>query len=273
MRSVQVLGLCYEGCDNRVPGAATAPSLIRWGLEGAEYYSLLQHQALPPLQDHGDRPFFDFSPEHAVEAMAAVLSDRLDPNQPFLVLGGDHLITLAVLRWLTNQPHQHPWLLHLDAHADRRDTHEGHRLSHATVIRRVEELLGAPRVLSFGIRAQAPEETWEAQRVHTFEVLEPLTRFLEQVGPDEPIYLSFDLDVLDPGIMPAVSNPEPGGIGINEAAAVFQRLSGHLVGADLVELVPTATFPHPAAQHAGSIYRELLIALGVEKSSRLMGSS
>ena len=258
--SVQVIGLCHEGPDNALPGAATAPALLRWGAESAEARSLFQQRAAPAVDDHGDKPFLGLAPDDALDAMESALG-ALDPARPFLVLGGDHAVTLPILRWHLRTGAPAPRVIHLDAHLDRRSVHEGVRASHATVIKRVEELLGPQRVASFGVRSRAPEEPWDEARCFAYDVAAPLERWLAGIDPATPLYLTLDLDVLDPGAMPAVSNPEPGGI---DARALFEALAllrGRLAGADLVELVPTAAPPAAAAQQAGIVYRELLVAL------------
>lgn len=257
--AVEVLGLGREGRDNAVGGAAAGPGMIRWGLESAETHSLWQRRNLPPWRDNGDRYLYDRTPDGAVEAMAEAITEAAS-GAPLLVLGGDHLVSLPAVR---HNLRRHPGLrvVHLDAHLDQRDRHEGERLSHATVMRRIDELAKGPRVASFGVRSRAPEEAWENERFFARQVAAPLARWLEGPGRSAPLYLSVDLDVLDPGLMPAVSNPEPGGIGMAELVEAFKLLRGRLVGADLVELVPTATTPAASAQVAGVVMRELMIAL------------
>ncbi len=258
MSAVNVIGLCWEGADNAAGGAATAPALIRWGAEDAETYSLHQRQEMPPVRDHGDLSLFGLQPDEAIQAIAARI-EQISLDEPLLAIGGDHLVSLPVVSAIHKQAPL-DWIVHLDAHLDRRRSHGGVELSHASVIHHISSLADAPRVYSFGIRSRAPEEPWD-DAIMNSQLLAPLQAFLD--GPDSAGrgYLSLDLDVLDPGVMPCVSNPEPGGIAAAELISALAALRGRIVAADLVELVPTIQAPATSARTAGIIYRELLIAL------------
>lgn len=258
--AIQLIGFCFEGTENAVAGAATGPSMMRWGMLSTEEHSLAQDSGLPEYDDLGDRYFPGLLGEAACDAMQYALASELRP-EPYLLLGGDHFVTLPSIRYLVEQRGITPWVVHFDAHLDQRDTYLGGTHTHATVLRRVEEVVGPGRVRSFGIRARAAEEPWDAGRFHPWRVAKPLRTFIEQEAGDAPIYLTFDLDVFDPGLLPAVSNPEPGGIGFAEALDALALLRGRLVAADLVELVPTKQTPSTSAQIAGVVLRELLIAL------------
>ena len=150
--------------------------------------------------------------------------------------------------------HEDFWVVHFDAHLDRRDVFFGNRWSHATVIKRIEEIVGPEKVLTFGYRSKAPEEK---ETGYPFHVLEHLKRILPQI--DKKIYLTVDLDVLDPSEFLAVSNPEPGGISFWELQESITLLKGRLIAADIVEFNPlSAPLVFPAVT-AALLLRELLI--------------
>jgi len=260
MTAVQLLGLCYEGDDNAVGGAATGPAWMRWGLETIETFSLWQDAAVPALADEGDRYFLHLPPAAAVDAMAKSLQRLLTPQAPFCILGGDHLITLPVVQWAL-AAHPELAVVSLDAHLDRRTTHGGVDLSHATVMTHVAKLIGPERLYTLGVRSRAPEEPWDRATMYTRNVAAPLAQLLAGPLAERPIYLSLDLDVLDPALMPAVSNAEAGGIDFAELAYALRLLRGRLIGADVVEFVATAAAPIPAAEIAATALRETLISI------------
>jgi agmatinase len=163
-----------------------------------------------------------------------------------LALGGEHTITTALVQAAqTRFPDL--TVVALDAHADLRESYDGSKLSHACVLRRVYEL-GRPLTL-LGTRSYSREEAdlmWVAPRFKMFKAKELHTPEGWQAALDHlkaiagPVYLSIDLDVLDPGIMPGVGTPEPGGLSYYQALALIETLAqrGPVIGLDLVELAP-----------------------------------
>ncbi len=161
-------------------------------------------------------------------------------------LGGEHTVTLALVQAVqTKYPDM--TVVALDAHADLREAYEGTKLSHACVLRRVYEL-GRPLTL-LGTRSYSKEEAdllWVAPRMKMFKAAELHTpegwgqamEHLQQIPG--PVYLSLDLDVLDPGVMPGVGTPEPGGLSYRQVLTIISTLAqrGPIIGLDLVELAP-----------------------------------
>jgi agmatinase len=163
-----------------------------------------------------------------------------------LALGGEHTITLALVQAVQTK-YPDVTVVALDAHADLRESYDGTKLSHACVLRRVYEL-GRPLTL-LGVRSYSKEEAdllWVAPRMKMFKAAELHTaegwanamEHLRQIPG--PVYLTLDLDVLDPGVLPAVGTPEPGGLTYYQVLTIISTLAqrGPVVGLDLVELAP-----------------------------------
>lgn len=261
MAEILLLGIPYEGRANFRQGASLAPSLIRRALEGLEITCRLTGKPVGAFTDLGDLTFYpaDPTPQTLEKALRSRIP-ALQPHRHLLAIGGDHWITFPLIR-LHLERYPDLVLLHLDAHLDRRDLFEGEQENHATVIRRIEEEIGPERVLTLGYRTVGEGET---PRGFPRRVLEPL-RFLLPRLRGTPLYLSLDLDVLDPSVFPAVSNPEPGGISLQELQEALGLLSTlHVVGADLVEFVPAGGLDLTWATTAALILRELLCILGAD---------
>ncbi len=254
-----LLGIPYEGRGDFLRGASLAPQKIRWALESIELFSIYQNKNMPEYVDLGDiyvPPETD--PEDAVKFLAEKLENILSGAERFLVLGGDHLITYPIIKAVHKRyPDLH--VIHLDAHLDRRDIFEGQKFSHATVMKRIEEIIGREKIITLGYRSKADEEDI-SPRSKPFCVLEPLKELLPELE-GLPIYLSLDLDVLDPSEFPGVTNPEPGGITFRELLEALKLLSGRLVAADIVEYNPLAFPGHFPAVTASILLRELMIIL------------
>ena len=163
-----------------------------------------------------------------------------------LALGGEHTITVALVQAVQTK-YPDVTVVALDAHADLRETYDGTKLSHACTLRRVYES-GRPLTI-LGVRSYSKEEAdllwvaprmkmFKAQELHTPEGWGQALEHLQQIPG--PVYLTIDLDSLDPGIMPAVGTPEPGGLNYSQVLAIISTLAqrGPVIGLDLVELAP-----------------------------------
>ncbi|MEO0198736.1 MAG: arginase family protein [candidate division WOR-3 bacterium] len=256
MKSVKVIGLPYEGPENFQPGVQLAPAHIRWAYDSIEWYSIYQNSKVPEFEDVGDFYFYSKENPEIFPEKAKALLKKHEILPPFLVLGGDHSITLPVVAHLKENGQKFK-VIHLDAHLDRRNSMTGNPFSHASVIRRIEELIGIDNVYTFGYRSYFPEEI--PNNATPFKVLEPLENFLK--NEQGPFYLTLDLDVLDPSVLPAVSNPEPGGISFFELLECIKLLKGKVIAADIVELDPLLDHTRHSSIIAAEIFREILIIL------------
>ena len=184
---------------------------------------------------------------------------------PFMI-GGEHLVTLGSVRAVAEKyPDLH--IIHFDAHADLREDYLGVQYSHACVLRRCWEMLGDDRIYQFGIRSGDREEfRWAREghvKMHKFN-LDGLTEVIEKLQ-GKPVYITLDLDVLDPSIFPGTGTPEAGGVTFVELMnAVIEAAQGvNVVGCDVNELSPVYDPSGVSTAVAGKIIREFLLALQV----------
>jgi agmatinase len=213
-------------------------------------------ETLPPLA------LAHLTSEEACARICAAVGMEIDRGRLPLLLGGEHTVTLpAVAACARRHPDLH--VLQIDAHLDLRDQFEGTPLSHACVMRRLHDL-GLP-FTQVGMRSFCKEE-WElvrAQDWHPF-FMERLRReedWIEQVCSEikGPVYITFDVDGLDPAVMPATGTPEPGGLSWEEATALLRRVAAEkqVVGLDFVELAPAPALHHATFTVAKLMYRTL----------------
>jgi arginase len=190
----------------------------------------------------------------AIEAgVDALLAQEKRP----VSLGGDHSITYPIVKAVARQ-HPELTIFHFDAHPDLYDEFEGNRLSHAYPLARIMESGLAKQLVQVGNRTMNRHQRQQAQRFGV-EVVEmralPADEKLKSTGP---VYITFDMDVLDPAFAPGVSHREPGGMSVREAIAHLHAIEGEIVGADLVEYNPVQDVAGVTATVAGKIVKEIL---------------
>ena len=262
---VVLYGAPYDSTTSFRPGTRFGSRAIRAESYGLELYSPYQDAELRGrVLDSGDLelPFGDPAPALAmIEARAAEILQG--GKVPFL-LGGEHLVTLGAVR-AAAKVHKGLHILHFDAHADLRADYLGSPLSHACVLRRCHELVGDHRIYQFGIRSgDKAEFDWGKGHVFTHKFdLEGLAEALDALQ-GKPVYLTVDLDVLDPSVFPGTGTPEPGGVSFDALRRAVtdacRRL--HIVAADVNELSPHYDASGISTAAACKIVREMLIALG-----------
>ena len=258
-------GAPYDSTTSFRPGTRFGSRAIRAESYGLELYSPYQDAELRGrVLDSGDLelPFGDPAPALAmIEARAAEILQG--GKVPFL-LGGEHLVTLGAVR-AAAKAHPDLHILHFDAHADLRADYLGAPLSHACVLRRCHELVGDHRIWQFGIRSgDKAEFDWGKGHVFTHKFdLEGLGEALDALQ-GKPVYLTVDLDVLDPSVFPGTGTPEPGGVSFDALRRAVtdacRRLN--IVAADVNELSPHYDASGISTAAACKIVREMLIALG-----------
>lgn len=239
---IVLVGVPFDGTTSFRPGTRFAPSAIRPDSYGLETYSPYLDLDLEDYQlcDLGDIDLPLGNTPCVLEEIHKVSNQLIIDNKKPLIIGGEHLVSLPIIETLAKQ-YPDLCIIHFDAHTDLREDYMGQPLSHASVMRRAWDILGDNRIFQFGIRSGTKEEfTWakDHTHLHPFD-LEGLEEIVE-VLKDKPVYLSIDLDVLDPSIFPGTGTPEPGGVSFNTLINAFKQLSklNQLVGADIVELSP-----------------------------------
>ena len=244
-----VIPVPYEATTTYMDGTMAGPAAILEASRQVEFYDeWLEDEA----QRFGVRTLApvvsDEDPSKLADALEALVGKHLDAQRFPLILGGEHSISLGPIRAALKR---HPDLvvLHLDAHPDLRNEYEGTQYGHGCVMRRVFDL-GA-KIHAFGIRAISPEErdfypTQDTVTCLTARELLPLSpldrvaRILEDL-PDGPLWLSWDIDGLDPSLVPCTGTPEPGGMDWFTVSELLLRLDAaekQVIGAELVELSP-----------------------------------
>lgn len=260
-----LFGAPYDCTTSFRPGTRFASAAMRRESYGLELYSPYQGKELTDRKifDGGDLELPFGAPEpmlRMIEKQAAGILK--DGKRPFM-LGGEHLVTLGAVRAAVKKfPDLH--ILHFDAHADLRDDYLGQKLSHACVLRRCHELVGDGKIYQFGIRSGDKSEfDWGKEHVFTrlfdFEGLDGALRALA----GKPVYLTVDLDVLDPSVFPGTGTPEPGGVSFDALRKAVTDACGALnvVAADVNELSPHYDASGASTAVACKIVREMLIAL------------
>ena len=263
---VALFGCPFDATASFRPGARFGPEALRSASDGLETYSPLLERDLEevPYCDLGDLALPAGDVEGALGRIRAEAGRILAAGKIPFALGGEHLVSLPLIEAaLEAQPGL--VVFQWDAHADLREDYLGASLSHACVMRRVAERAGPERLVQFGVRSGTREE-WAWMRSHG--TLRPLTP--EAVGEalrahaGKPIYLTLDLDVLDPGELPGTGTPEPGGARFGELAAcilALKRARAPLAALDAVELAPQLDPSGVSALAAAKAVRELLLAL------------
>ncbi|MBE3520213.1 MAG: agmatinase [Firmicutes bacterium] len=270
-----IMGVPLDETTSFRPGARFGPSAAREASQALEDYSLRQRRTLDPklYYDAGDLVLPMGNVEEALEVIKKAAAEILSRDKKFLALGGEHLITLPLVEAVV-QRHPELVVIHLDAHADLRSHFTGTRYSHGTVIRRVAELLGPGRVYQLGVRSADRgelEETRGLTEIHFYKVLEPLRTVVSKLD-SRPVYLTIDIDVVDPAFAPGTGVPEPGGITSQELLDAVASLQGtNVIAADLVEVAPAYDSTGQTGLLAASIVRECLLLLSREKDTGLKG--
>ncbi|MCI6677193.1 MAG: agmatinase [Clostridiales bacterium] len=263
-----LFGAPFDCTTSYRPGTRFGSSAIRRESYGIESYSPYQDKDLfdGAVMDSGDLELCFGDTKQVLEAIEQRTNQILtDGKRPFM-LGGEHLVTLGAFRAVTKQ-YPDVIMIHFDAHADLREEYLNVKLSHACVIRRCWELIGDGKIYQFGIRSGDREEfRWGKEHVITRKFdMEGLEDVLEQVK-GKPVYLTVDLDVLDPSVFPGTGTPEPGGISFEELrkAVVLVCERANIVGCDVNELSPHYDPSGVSTAVACKIVREMLLAMETE---------
>lgn len=263
---IVLYGAPFDSTTSFRPGARFAPQYIRNESYGLETYSPYQDIDLinTKIFDSGDLELAIGDTQSVLNSIEERAGEILEDKKiPFLI-GGEHLVTLGAVRAAVKK-YSNLNIIHLDAHTDLRENYLGVELSHACVIRRCWELVGDGKIYQFGIRSGEQSEFIWANTGHTYmhpfslSGLEDTIRKLE----GKPVYLTVDLDVLDPSVFPGTGTPEAGGISFLELMnSVIQICSSlNIIGCDVNELSPVYDQSGVSTATACKIIREMLLSL------------
>lgn len=264
------MGIPYDARSSFLRGPAEAPPAIREALHcgSANWETELGASVGPDTAvwtDLGDLALAD-DPAEATADIRAAVADAIADGSPLLSFGGDHIVTWPVVQAISDR-HTDLTIVHADAHPDLYDELDGDRYSHACPFARIMEEGRVARLLQFGIRTMTPHQREQA---HRFGVEVHELRTWDGAVPEVsgPVYVSIDLDALDPAYAPGISHHEPGGMSTRQLISVLHQLrpggranptgAARLVGADIVELNPRRDINAMTAMVAAKLTRELL---------------
>ena len=257
-----IVGLPYDGTSSYRPGARFGPNAIRKASWGMETYSPNLGRDLGDLKicDLGDLEIPFGNKETALAKIKEAIEKIIDDGKYPVLLGGEHLITLPVVEGFRNR-FRDLAVVQFDAHTDLRDEYLGETLSHSTVMRRVLEVIGTGRLFQFGVRSGSSEEFSYANDIGSlYDFSEDGFHRAMKSIKDKPLYISLDLDVLDPSILPGTGNPEPGGIDFNEMICGLQILGkARVIGFDVVELSPNHDPSEVSSIVTSQLVREMIL--------------
>jgi agmatinase len=263
---IVLYGAPFDSTTSFRPGARFGPAAMRHESFGLETYSPYQDADLTDCAvfDSGDLELCFGSAERALQKIEERAAQILGDGKLPLLLGGEHLVTLGAVRALVRQyPDLH--IIHFDAHADLRDDYLEAQLSHACVLRRCHDLLEDGRIHQFCIRSGEREE-FRFAAAHTdlhpfdFDGLEETVDRLR--AANLPVYVTIDLDCLDPSVFPGTGTPEAGGVSFLQLLRAIRTVcTARVVGADLNELAPMLDQSGVSTATACKVLRELILAL------------
>lgn len=261
---IVLFGAPFDSTTSFRPGTRFASRTMRAESYGLETYS--PHLGLDMEEarvfDGGDLELCFGDTERALGDIEAFARGILaDGKKPFLI-GGEHLVTLPVLRAVAEH-HKDLAIVHFDAHTDLREDYLGARLSHATVMRRAWELVGDGNLYQFGIRSGTRAEfDWARAHTHLQKFDFAGLKWVMESLAGRPVYLTVDLDVLDPSFFPGTGTPEPGGVTFLDLLSAVRRVLRHVpvVGCDMVELSPHYDMSGASTAVALKLLREMLLA-------------
>jgi len=265
---IVLFGAPFDSTTSYRPGTRFGPSAIRTESIGLETYSPYSDGDLTECKifDSGDLVLPFGSAERALDEIYDRTKNIVNDGKIPFMLGGEHTVTFGAFRAIVEKyPDVH--MIHFDAHTDLRDTYYGEYLSHATVIKRCYDLVGDKKIFHFGLRSGAKDEFVFAQEHNTIE--KHSCKTLDKVLPllkDKPVYITIDLDCMDPSFFPGTGTPESGGISFMDLLDSILKMS-HLkvVGMDLNELSPMYDLSQASTALACKLTRESLIALTLNR--------
>jgi len=252
-KKITLQGILFDEKSSHLRGPALAPPLIRkaYHSTSANYFSENGTEIEPEVwTDTGD---FEIENYFDIENITA---KNLEFQNPLLTLGGDHSITFPVLK-AHFEKYGAVDILHIDAHADLYDNFEGDTYSHACPFARIMENKLANRLVQIGIRTLSKHQKKQAD-IFGVEIIQ-MKDFDSNHLPvfENPLYVSLDIDALDPAFAPGVSHHEPGGLSTREVLSIIQNINVSIIGADIVEYNPKRDSNDMTAMVSAKLLKEI----------------
>lgn len=254
-----MLGLPFDGTVSNRPGSRFAPQAVRLESWGLEDYSPKFDKTLQDVNFHdaGDLEFPLGNTYASLDLIESNVEDIYKDGKKVFGIGGEHLVTLPEIKAISKF-YKDLAIVHFDAHTDLREEYLGEEMSHSAVIMHSSKIVGPENIKQIGIRSGMKEE-FEFMKKHNTLIHE----YSElDVLKDKKIFVTVDLDVLDPSVMPGTGTPEAGGFEFNQLIGWFEYLKNFdIVGADVVELAPDYDASGVSTAVAAKVIRELLMIL------------
>jgi len=261
--TVALVGIPLDANSSHLLGPAKAPDAIRAVLHSGSGNHVTEHgiDVISHLVDLGNlklenSPGSTADADLITERIAAVVADGHKP----LALGGDHSVTYPILRGIAETVDQLT-VVHIDAHPDLYDDLDGNPLSHASPFARALEDGCMDRLIQIGIRTATQHQKEQAARWDVQTITPRELNTFDASALTGPIYLTVDLDGLDPSVAPGVSHHEPGGLTFREVLDIIDALPRSIIGADIVELNPDRDVVDMTAAVAAKLLKEIAGAM------------
>ena len=267
---VALVGLPFDGTVSGRAGARSGPAAIRAATLGMEDYSPYRDLDIGDLRIHdaGDLelPYGDTA--RCIDTIREECRPLVNADARLISLGGEHLVSWPLVQLMHERYGDSLFVIQFDAHADLREDYLGVRLSHASAMRLIVDTVGYENTAVLGIRSGTKDE-WNILRTQSNlfggavgPLLSDFMPFAARELEGCNVYITLDLDVFDPGIMPGTGTPEAGGISFQDFNNVLGFLDGvHLVGADIVELAPDYDHSGVSSFLAATVLRELMLMM------------
>ena len=257
--NIVMIGLPFDGTCSYRPGSRFAPERLRLASWGLEDYSPVYDKHLDDVKfyDAGELEFPLGNTTKSLDLIEKNAHIIFEAGKKYFGIGGEHLVTYPAVK-ACKEKYQDLAVIHFDAHTDLREDYLGEKLSHASVMRRIGETIGFENIKQIGIRSGLKEEF---ELMKKFNTLVKSSNDLKEIK-NKKIFLTIDVDVLDPAYMPGTGTPEPDGLTYREFAEWIQYLNGFdIVGADVVELAPDYDKSEVSTAVVTKIIRDVLMIL------------
>ena len=256
---IVMVGLPFDGTCSYRPGSRFAPERLRLASWGLEDYSPTYDKHLDETKfyDAGELEFPLGNTEKTLSLIESNASHIFNDNKKYLGIGGEHLVTFPAVK-ACKEKYGNLGIIHFDAHTDLREDYLGEKLSHASVMRRIGEIVGFENIKQIGIRSGLKEE---------FDLMKEYNTLVKdkkdiEVLRGKKIFLTIDVDVLDPSVMPGTGTPEPDGLLYRELAEwIYYLKDFDIVGADIVELAPDYDKSEVSTAIVTKIVRDVLMLM------------
>ena len=256
---IVMLGMPFDGTVSYRSGSRFAPEQIRLASWGLEEYSPRFDKHLEDVNFHdaGDLEFPLGNTYKSLDLIEKNVEEIYKDGKKVFGIGGEHLVTLPEIK-AVSKFYKDLAVVHFDAHTDLREEYLGEEMSHSAVIRHISKIIGPENLKQIGIRSGMKEE-WEFMKKHNTLISEYSKL---DVLKNKKVFITVDLDCLDPSVMPGTGTPESGGMQFNELMGWFEYLKNFdIIGADVVELAPDYDASGVSTAVATKVIRELLMAM------------